>query len=77
MAAKNVTVLVAVAEHNSQELADLYRKTANLDVKTVLEGGHNSQGQRLSSYRCIRCKAHICSYLLNSFTNYKEMLTFF
>ncbi len=43
MAEKNVTTLVALVEQSSQELCDLYRKAANLDAKTVLEGGHNNQ----------------------------------
>ena len=50
---KNVTMLVAPVEQSSQELCDLYRKAANLDVKTVLEGGHNNQVQMLHSFHSV------------------------
>ena len=43
VAEKNVTKLVALVEQSSQELCDLHRKTANLDLITVLEVGHNNQ----------------------------------
>lgn len=33
---------VALVKQSSQELSDLYRKVANLDVKMVLECGHNN-----------------------------------
>lgn len=42
---KNVTMLVALVERSSQELCDLYRKAANLDLKSVLEGGHNNHSR--------------------------------
>lgn len=38
--------LVALAKQSSQELSDLYRKAANLDVKMVLECGHDNQVQK-------------------------------
>lgn len=47
MAEKNVTMLVVLVEQSSRELCDLYRKAANSDVKTVLEGGHNNHVQRV------------------------------
>lgn len=53
MAEKNVTVLVALVEHSSQELCDLHRKAANLDSNTVLEGGHNIQVQRSIRFCCV------------------------
>lgn len=46
VAEKNVTMLVALVEQSSQELCDLYRKAANLDVKIVLVGGHNNHVQQ-------------------------------
>lgn len=46
MAEKNVTMLVALVKQSSQELNDLYRKAANLDVKMVLECGQDNQVQK-------------------------------
>lgn len=43
---KNVTTLVAPVVQSSLELCDLYRKEANLNVKTILEGGHVNQVHR-------------------------------
>lgn len=61
MAEKNVTMLVALVEHSSQELCDLHRKAANLDDKTVLEGGHNKQVQK--SIQLLSCVVPQKTYL--------------
>lgn len=52
-------MLAALVEESSQELCDLYSKAANLDVKTVLEGGHNNQVQKSTQYSwCAALEKH-------------------
>ena len=62
---ENVTMLAALVEESSQELCDLYSKAVNLDVKTVLEGGHNNQVQKSTQYSwCSALEKHTIRHWL-------------